>query len=178
MKRMIIAALTAFMTLPVMAQEDALKDLPGYIDFGQLNSAYGEPKVNITIGGTILNFVGAMAKKDDPEAAAVFSKLKGVRVSTYNTEGDAGAALDQLNSVKSKLQSSNWEPVVQVNDGDEQVQIFLKVAGEVIDGLVLMAVDEEEAVFINVIGSLDPNELAQVMDNFDVDVGDIKIDLD
>jgi hypothetical protein len=175
---MIIAALTAFMTLPVMAQEDALKDLPGYIDFGQLNSAYGEPKVNITIGGTILNFVGAMAKKDDPEAAAVFSKLKGVRVSTYNTEGDAGAALDQLNSVKSKLQSSNWEPVVQVNDGDEQVQIFLKVAGEVIDGLVLMAVDEEEAVFINVIGSLDPQELSQVMDNFDVDLDDIDIDLD
>ena len=41
-----------------------------------------------------------------------------------------------------------------------------------------MAVDEEEAVFINVIGSLDPNELSQVMDNFDVDVGDINIDLD
>ena len=69
MKRLLIAVLTAFMSLPVMAQEDALKDLPGYIDFGELTSVYGEPKVNITIGGTLLNFVGAMAAKEDPEAA-------------------------------------------------------------------------------------------------------------
>ena len=179
MKRLIIAALTAFMTFPVLAQEDALKDLPGYIDLGELNAAYGEPSVNITIGGTILNFIGAMAKKDDPEAAEVFSKLKGIRVSTYNTEGNAGAAMDQLNSVKNALRSANWEPVVQVNDGDEQVQIFLKIAGEAIDGLVLMAVDDEEAVFINVIGSLDPHELSQVMDNFDVDIGDaLEFDID
>jgi len=171
MKRWMIAVLTACMALPVMAQEDALKGLPGYIDFGQLNSAYGEPKVNITIGGTLLNFVGAMAAKEDPEAAAVFNGLKGVRVSTYATAGDTGAALDQLNSVKKKLQSSDWEPVVQVNDdGGEYVQIFLKINGEAIDGLVLMAVDDEEAVFINVLGSLDPAQLSQVMDSFDVDI--------
>ena len=89
MKRFIIAVLTACMALPVLAQEDALKDLPGYIDFGELTSAYGEPKVNITIGGTLLNFVGAMASKEEPEAAQVFSQLKGVRVSTYATGGVA-----------------------------------------------------------------------------------------
>ena len=178
MKRLLIAVMTAFLAFPAFAQEDALRDLPGYIDFGELNAAYGEPTVNITIGGTILNFVGAMARNEDPEAAALFSKLKGVRVSTYNTEGDSRAAMDQLNSVKSTLQSADWEPVVQVNDGEEQVQIFLKVAGEAIDGLVLMAVDEEEAVFINVIGSLDPTELSQVMDNFDVDVGGLDINID
>jgi len=178
MKRLIIAALTAFMALPVVAQEDALKDLPGYIDFAELSSAYGEPSVNITIGGTILNFIGALAENDDPEAASLFGKLKGIRVSTYNTEGDSSAAVDELNSVKNSLRSANWEPVVQVNDDGEQVQIFLKIAGEAIDGLVLMAVDDEEAVFINVIGSLDPHELSQVMDKFDVDLDDIDINLD
>jgi hypothetical protein len=178
MKRFLIAVLTACIALPAFGQEDALKDLPGYINFGELTGAYGEPKVNITIGGSILNFVGAMAKQDDPEAAAVFNKLKGIRVSTYNTQGDSAAAMEQLNSVKKTLQSASWEPVVQVNDEGEQVQIFLKMAGEGIDGLVLMAVDNEEAVFINVIGSLNPAELSQVMDNFDVDLGDVDIQID
>ena len=41
---------------------------------------------------------------------------------------------------------------------------------EHLDGLVLMAVDSEEAVFINVLGSLDPMQLSQVMENFDVDI--------
>ncbi len=170
MKRLLIAALAACLALPAIAQEDALKDLPGYIDFGELSSAYGEPKVNITIGGTVLNFVGAMAAQDDPEAAAVFSKLKGVRVSTYDTAGDSGAAMSQLKAVKDTLTAGEWAPVVQVNEGDEQVQIFLKLAGENIDGLVLMAVDPEEAVFINIIGSLDPAQLSQVMKNFDVEL--------
>lgn len=179
MKRLMIAVLTAFMTLPVLAQEDALKDLPGYIDFGELTSAYGEPKVNITIGGTLLNFVGAMASKEDPDAAQVFRQLKGVRVSTYATGGDIGAALDELNSVKRKLQESDWEAVVQVNDEGEHVQIFLKIAGDLIDGLVLMAVDDEEAVFINVLGSLDPMQLSQVMENFDVDIDpNITVDIE
>ena len=179
MKRLMIAAFAALLALPALAQEDALKGLPGYIDFGELTSAYGEPKVNITIGGTLLNFVGAMAAKEDPEAAQLFSQLKGVRVSAYDTAGDTAAALSQLNEVKSMLQSSAWEPVVQVNDGGEQVQIFLKLAGEQIDGLVLMAVDGEEAVFINVLGSLDPVQLSQVMENFDIDIdADVDIDLD
>jgi hypothetical protein len=180
MKRFLITAVCTLLAFPVMAQEDALKDLPGFVDFGEMNSIYGEPKVNISIGGALLGFVGAMAKNEDPEAAAIFNKLKGVRVSVYNTEGaGAGAALDQVSRVKSSLQSLNWEPIVQVNDDGEQVQIFMKINGDKMDGLTLMAVDDEEAVFINVIGQLDPNELAQVMDNFDIDIEDaMDVDID
>lgn len=170
MKLFLIAVITAFLSLPVTAQEDALKDLPGYIDFNELASVYGEPQVNIAIGGTLLNFVGAMAAKEDPELGPVFSQLKGVRVSTYATGGNAMTAIDELTSVKSDLQSANWMPVVQVNDDGEHVQIFLKLNGELIDGLVLMAVDSEEAVFINVLGNIDPMQLSQVMANFDVDL--------
>ena len=47
MKRLFIAVLTAFLTLPAMAQEDALKDLPGYIDFGELTSVYGLSLIHI-----------------------------------------------------------------------------------------------------------------------------------
>jgi hypothetical protein len=33
-----------------------------------------------------------------------------------------------------------------------------------------MAVEETEAVFVNVIGDINPAELERVMDNFDVDM--------
>jgi len=173
MKRFLTAAFCAMLAIPAFAQEDALKDLPGFVDFGKLAEVYGEPKVQISIGGALLGFVGALAQNNDPEAAAVFSKLKGVRVNVYNTEtAGAGAALDQIKRIKGALQAANWSPVVQVNEDGEQVQIFMKMDGNLMDGLTLMAVDEEEAVFINVIGQLDPNELSQVMDNFDIDIED------
>jgi hypothetical protein len=180
MKRFLITTVCTLLAFPVMAQEDALKDLPGFVDFGELNSIYGEAKVNISIGGALLGFVGAMTENNDPETAELFNKLKGVRVSVYSTEEmGADAALDQVSRVKSSLQASSWQPVVQVNDDGEQVQIFMKMDGDKMSGLTLMTVDDEEAVFINVIGQLDPRELSQVMDNFDIDIDDaMDIDID
>ena len=57
-------ALALLMTAPLAAQEDALKGLPGYVDFGELTSVYGEPKVMINLGGSILRFVGGLSDED------------------------------------------------------------------------------------------------------------------
>jgi len=170
MKTALASLLGLVLALPAAAQEDALKDLPGYVDFGIFPSIYGEPKVMINLGGSILKFVGGMSE-DNPETAALLSQLKGVRINVYSVEGgSADAALQQIAQVKTMLQSSSWEPIVQVNEDGEQAQIFIKLSGDVIEGLTVMAVDEEEAVFINIIGQLQPDQLSQVMDNFDIDI--------
>ena len=57
------------------------------------------------------------------------------------------------------------------------MQIFLKMAGENVEGLTLMAVDGEEAVFINVIGDINPKDLGKVVENFDVDLGGVEMDV-
>jgi hypothetical protein len=41
-----------------------------------------------------------------------------------------------------------------------------------VQGITVMAVEENEAVFVNVIGSLNADELGKVMDNFDIDLTD------
>ncbi|MCZ6616925.1 MAG: DUF4252 domain-containing protein [Gammaproteobacteria bacterium] len=169
MNKWMIAVLTATLSLSAMAQQDELEELPGYVEFGELKSVYGEPKVMINIGGTLLNFMGA-ASKHDPEAAALLKNLQGVRINVYSTEGQTGPALEQLTKVKNMLQEQDWEPIVQVRETGEEVQIFMKVDGEAMQGLVVMAVDGDEAVFINIIGMIDPSQLAEVMEQFDVAV--------
>lgn len=164
------------LAVPAIAQEDALKGLPGYVDFGGLQDVYGEPQVMINLGGSILKFVGGMTK-DDPEASALMENLKGVRINVYSVDGNTDAALQKVSQVKSLLADSQWEPIVQVNEDGEQVQIFIKFSGDLMEGLTVMAVDNEEAVFINIIGQLDPSKLSQVMDNFDVDI-DTDLDLE
>ena len=46
-----------------------------------------------------------------------------------------------------------------------------------VEGLTLMAVDGEEAVFINVIGNINPRDLGKVASSFDVDVDDIDLNI-
>ncbi|WP_191621342.1 DUF4252 domain-containing protein [Marinihelvus fidelis] len=157
------------LSAPAAAQEDALKDLPGYVDFGELQSFYGEPKVMINIGGMLLSFMTA-ATKDDPEATELLNGLKGIRVNVFETGGELAPAMDQLQQVKNLLAGQNWEPIVQVNEDDEQVQIFMKADGEGMQGLTVMAVNAEEAVFVNILGQIDPEKIGEVMEKFDVEI--------
>jgi hypothetical protein len=173
--KFVIGLLCTLFSLPVIAQEDELKDLPGYVDFGDLSLTYGEPKITINLGGTMLNFVGMMSSSESPETSEMISKLKGIRVQIYSLEENADVARSQFSDTKSNLKSSGWEPIVQVNEDDEQVLVYMKAVDGNMEGMTVMVVDDEEAVFVNVIGQLNPAELAQVMDQFDVNVD---LDLD
>jgi len=170
-----IGLFCTLLALPAMAQEDELKDLPGYVDFGDLSSTYGEPKITINLGGTMLNFVGMMSSAESPETSELISKLKGIRVQIYGMDEDASAAKNQFVKTKSGLKSSGWEPIVQINEDDEQVLVYMKMKDGNMEGMTVMVVDEEEAVFVNIIGQLNPAELGKVMESFDVNV-DLELD--
>jgi len=170
MNKFLTGLFCMLVTLPVIAQEDELKDLPGYVDFGDLSATYGEPKITINLGGTMLNFVGMMSSAESPETSDLISKLKGIRVQIYNTDDNVDAAKSQYSKVKGNLKGSGWEPVVQVNDEDEQVLVYMKMKEGNMEGMTVMVVDEDEAVFVNIIGQLNPAELGRVMETFDVNV--------
>lgn len=155
---------------PVWAQEDALKGLPGYVDFGELGDMFGEPTVQIAVGQSLLNMVGAFSARKDPEVAELFKRLKGVRVNVFEMGGMPDDAVGYIQNVSSRLRENGWESVVTVNSPTEQVRIFMKLNGEMIDGITVMALEEGEAAFINVIGNLNPAEIGKVMDNFNIDI--------
>jgi hypothetical protein len=169
--KMLTLCLTAMLALPAVAQEDALKGFPGYVDFGELNSIFGEPAVQISIGESLLGLVGALSASEDPDAAELFKRLNGVRVSVFETEAMAAGAVDLIKNISTKLSDQGWESVVTVNSADEQVRIFMKINDDTVDGITVMAVEENEAVFVNIIGDINPEELGKVMDNFDIELG-------
>ena len=96
--------------------------------------------------------------------------LEGIRINVYPTQGNLEPALAQLEKVKSVLQADDWEPIVQVKESGEEVQIFMKTHNDVMQGLAVMAVNAEEAVFLNILGEIDPAKVGAVMSQLNVDV--------
>ena len=169
--KIVLMCLAAMLALPVMAQEDALKDYSGYVDFGELGSIFGEPTVQIAVGASLLNLVSSLSAEEDPDAAALLKRLNGVRVNVYETSGFADGAVDYVKNISADLGNLGWESVVTVNSDEEQVRIFMKINGDMVEGITVMAVEDTEAVFVNVIGNINPDELGKVMDKFDIDIG-------
>lgn len=169
-KTTITAFVAALVSLPALAQEDALKAFPGYVDFGELTSMFGEPTVQISVGESLLGLVASLSAEEDPEAAALFKRLYGVRVNVFETDAMVQGAIERVKGVSSKLSEQGWESVVTVNSDDEQVRVFMKINNSQVEGITVMALEETEAVFVNVIGDIDPEELGRVMENFDIDI--------
>ena len=169
MSKLATGVITMLLALSAVAQEDELKTMPGYVAFESLDEVYGEPRVRENVGGFLLSLM-SMAAKNDPEAAAVLQGLEGVRINVYSTGGEVAPAIDQLQNAKNMLSNQNWEPIIQVNEDRQNVQVFIKANGEGVQGLTVMAVDADDAVFVNILGSIDPENLGAIMDQFDVDL--------
>ena len=169
MRMLTIGVITMLLALSAVAQEDELKTMPGYVAFESLDEVYGEPKVRVNVGGFLLSLM-SKAAKNDPEAAAILEGLEGVRINVYSTGGEVAPAINQLQNAKNMLSNQNWEPIIQVNEDRQNVQVFIKANGEGVQGLTVMAVDADDAVFVNILGSIDPENLGAIMDQFDVDL--------
>lgn len=169
-RKILTGCVTLLISVSAMAQEDSLKDFPGYVDFGQLSDIFGEPTVQISVGESLLGLVGSLSASEDPEAAELFNRLNGVRVNVFETTSMPSGAIDLVKSTSAQLSELGWESVVTVNSQEEQVRIFMMINNDRVEGITVMTVEETEAVFVNVIGSINPEELGKVMNNFDIDI--------
>jgi hypothetical protein len=171
MKIILFALLAWVLSVSAIAQQADFENAPGHVDFASLNEIYGEPRVMINIGGPLMQLMAAAAaSSDDPQVGALMRELEGVRINVYDTVGNLAPALAQMAEAKSALEAEQWQPVIQVKEEKENVQMFSKIEGGLMQGLAVMVVNEEEAVFLNILGTIDPAQVSKLMGHLNVDV--------
>jgi len=91
-----------------------------------------------------------------------------VRVLVYeNIDASAKAVGQFVEDASHKLEGDGWQRTVYVHDGDDKVRIYMKpgdpkAAKPQVAGFVVMVVDNSDAVFINVAGPIDPEQLGKL----------------
>ena len=146
----------------------------GEVTFDDLSSFYGEPKVEVNLSSALMNMVGVFAKNEDPEIAEILSNLESIKVRVYNLNGNIENASTMVDSLSKQLRANQWDVLVTVNEEGQKVRVFSKSTNNVIDGIVVMVVAPEEkageAVFINIVGEIDPNKIAKITNKLGVDL--------
>ncbi|MFH1756116.1 MAG: DUF4252 domain-containing protein [Candidatus Latescibacterota bacterium] len=168
---------------------DDYKKHPGYVDFEKMGF-FGESEaaVEVILKGSILKLVREATRDEDPELSDMINKLQFIHVQTFPVgEMDVASLNNKVKSAAKQLEKSGWEVVVRVRDKreDEQVYIYLLPTNsdQIISGLVVMVIDEDEdAVFINIVGDLDPAQIGKLGNTFGIDKLDnlenLKIDVE
>jgi hypothetical protein len=145
---------------------------PGFVDFGKIEEVAGGSTVDIHLKGPLLAMAAKIVEKSESEAAAMIRNLKLVRVNVFKLD-DANRAEVQkrIKDVRANLEAEKWEQIVSVREKNEDVGVYIKTRGEdSIEGLVVTVLDgKKEAVFINIVGDLKPEQLAMVADKLNID---------
>lgn len=178
--RYLAAGLLLGMSLrTVLAAE--LTDHPGYLDLDGLAFIEDkEPNVEVTLNGPVLNMLLQLPIQYD-EAGQVRELLKVVDqilVRIYSMSPDqTGATLAFFNATSDTLEGEDWMRIVRVREEDDSnVDILVKLSGdgENLNGLVIMAVENQrdgdaEVVFVNIAGNFNPAYLSNIGGQFDID---------
>jgi hypothetical protein len=179
-----VILMCVLLTFAVSATTTAAKDRkkktadctkhPGYVDFDALEIFGGdEAKIEVYLRQPMLELVAKFLKNEDPELYDMLMKLCLVRVQVFDVDGDLAGRFESKSSATVKaLDKKGWERVVRVREDDESVFVYLKPSEdyEWIQGVVVLALEDyEEAVFVNIVGDIRPEDVHRLGEHFDVE---------
>jgi hypothetical protein len=138
----------------------------GEIDFGDLKSSKsGGEFVEVNLNRHLIALVARLAAKQEPEAAELLGSIQSVRVNVIGLKEDnTGAVKERMEKVRASLATGGWTRIVTAQKETEDVGVYLKLRGEeAVEGLVVTVLEaDKEAVFINIVGDIRPEKLAEL----------------
>jgi hypothetical protein len=150
----------------------------GYADLESLGMRDTDRVMNISIGPALLHFA-ARYIDDEPETRDLLRSLDGVRIRIYEIDGDASRVAQRIFSMSEHLQEDGWEPVLLEREQDEEVHMLLRMNNDHISGMIVLVSDgESEAVIVNLMGEIRPEQFGDVMVALEVDapgVDDVQV---
>jgi hypothetical protein len=141
----------------------------GFANLDSLGVRDADQVMTLSIGPALLHFAASHID-DDPEVRALLKGLDGVRIRIYEIDGDAARVASRISTMSKRLQDDGWESVLSVRGGTEVTHMLLRVVDERVCGMTVLVSDgDSEAVVINLMGEIRPEQFGKVMMALDVD---------
>ncbi len=139
---------------------------PGQVDFGSFSpSASGGEFVEVNVTSSLIAMAARFIEKDEPEVAKVLKGLQLVHVNVIGVnEENRGDLESKAQKIRKQLDSNGWERIVVAQQQDQNVGVYLKTQNkETVQGIVVTVMDGgKQAVFVNVVGDIRPEQLSMV----------------
>ena len=136
-------------------------------------SAKAKETVEVTMDGPMLRWASKFLSAEDPEeakCAKLVANLKGIYVRSFEFDKEGEYSSTDVEALRSQLHSPAWSRVVGVRserDGDN-VDIFFKMEDEKMAGIVIIAAEAKELTFVNIVGPLEVDQLADLGGEFGI----------
>jgi hypothetical protein len=146
---------------------------PGQVDFGKFSPPGGGGEfVEVNLGADLISLAASFLQKEEPDVAQLLNGLQRVRVNVIGVNDENRAELQKRSqSLQQELEGKGWERVVTAQQQGQDVGVYLKTEGkDTVQGIVVVVMDGKgQAVFVNVVGNVKPEQLATLGDRLHID---------
>jgi hypothetical protein len=169
----LLAAAAACLTLPLLASARGPElTLPSFPDLRE----HATESVDVTLGWMPLRLMGWLMNDGDPDSAQVKETLKGlksVQIRSFEFKTDYAYPQADIDRLRAQLTAPQWSPLVQVRkrgdqDGQdkENVDIYVALEDKKVSGLVIIASGPRELTLVNIVGTIDLEQIAGLRRTF------------
>ncbi len=127
--------------------------------------------VEVTLDGPLLDLAARFlntAEPDERQVAELVRGLEGIYVRSYKFAEEAAYDLKAVERFRGPI-GAGWQRIVSVRrTGEEDVQIYTHMKGDLIDGLIVIAAEPKELTFVNIVGPIDLAQLSALEGQFGI----------
>lgn len=146
---------------------------PGQVDFGRFSaSASGGQFVEVNVTSSLISLASKFLEKDQPDVAQVLKGLQLVHVNVIGLDDQNRSDIEsRIEAVRKDLEAKGWERIVTVQEKSQDVGVYLKTLNkDTVQGLVVVVKDgKNQAVFVNVVGDIKPEQLSMLGEKLHID---------
>jgi hypothetical protein len=136
-------------------------------------SAKARETVEVTMDGPMLRWASKFLSAEDPEeakAAKLVANLKAIYVRSFEFDKEGSYTSAEVEALRSQMHVPGWSRVVGVRserDGDN-VDVFFKLEDDRMAGIVIIDAEPRELTFVNIVGPIDVDQLADLGGEFGI----------
>ena len=136
-------------------------------------AAKAKESVVVTLDANLLQLAGKFLSSKDAEQANVkklVEGLKGIYVRSFEFDQPGQYTQADVESVRSQLKTPEWSRIVDVRSAKqgENAEVFLRTENNRITGLAVIAAEPRELTVVNIVGPIDPEDLARLGGQFGI----------
>jgi hypothetical protein len=140
----------------------------GSFNFDSIPGIDQQPIVAVDVNPVMIGFFRTMAAAADPEAPDLFAGLRSIKLRVYHSS-EAGREFSSfIQGVAGQLEGQGWQRVASVQGEGSNVQFHMQMTEEMVTGMTIMVLDGEEAIFMNIDGSISAADLGRLMAQYDI----------
>ncbi len=130
--------------------------------------AKAKQSTDINLGPEQIQLMMGFSGEGSKELLGLGKSIELVQVRSFEFDGEGMYSLEDMETLRQKLKSSDFVPLISVKERKSFTEIVMRKGPKGMRGFVILSAEPREVTVVNIVGDLDMNSLSKLTGKFGI----------